>query len=249
MNLSPLVLKISGNELSDEVYLNQFAQAIASLRQPCLVVHGGGKEITSFQQRLGIVPEFVDGVRVTDLESLTLVEMVLCGLINKRLVRVLCHAGVKVVGLSGVDFGLITAQKMHHVRDMGYTGEIVRVAPDRLVGLLSDGVVPVIAPICLGEGTNYNVNADHVAGAMASALNAERLIFISNVAGVLQENTLLPHLTQAQALALIDSGVISGGMIPKVQTALEALKNGVKQVMITHLQGLSTQTGTTFTSA
>ncbi len=249
MSFKPLVIKLSGHGLEDEAYLSAFAQAIASQQNPVMVVHGGGKDITAMQERLGIQARFVDGVRVTDAPSLVIAEMVLSGLVNKRIVRFLLGAGVNALGLSGVDMGIVRAKKMVAQEDMGFTGEIDEVNALPLTSLLEMGITPVLSPISLGHNTSYNVNADHVAGAIATALSAERLTFISNVEGVLQDGGVIPTLTMTQTHALIAKGVIYGGMIPKVQMALDTLASGVKQVAITNLDGLNTHGGTVFTVA
>jgi acetylglutamate kinase len=175
--------------------------------------------------------------------------MVLCGTVNKRLVRILLGAGVDALGLSGVDRGLVRAEQMPHpTQDMGYTGVVTSVRAEVVQALLAQNVTPVIAPICLGNKHNYNVNADHVAGGIAGAIKAERLVFLSNVEGVLLEERILPRLTPDQVDAMIADGTIFGGMIPKVHTALNALNDGVKQVVITDLNGLRTHGGTIFTT-
>jgi acetylglutamate kinase len=246
--MKPIVLKVSGHELSDHAYLTLFALTIAELKQPTVIVHGGGKEISSLQKTLGIEPRYLDGVRITDKDSLDLVTMVLCGLINKRLVRYLTAVGLEVQGLSGVDRGLVRATKMPHPEvDMGFTGEVAAVRGEILLDLLAQGITPVIAPVCLGEDTEYNVNADYVAGAVASSIDAERLIFLSNVEGVIAEKQLLRSLSPEATEKLIADGTIYGGMIPKVQTALEALSKGVERAVITDLAGLKTHGGTVFT--
>ena len=246
-----IVIKISGHELDSAEYVADFAQAIRAMNAPTVIVHGGGKEISLLQGRLGIEPKFVDGIRVTDAESLALVEMVMCGVINKRLVRTLVNAGVNAVGLSGVDGGMISAAKMfHETVDMGFTGEVTAVRVDLLLNLLDLGITPVIAPICLGLDNNFNVNADHVAGALAATLEVERLVFLSNVPGVLKDikdNQVIATLTPDQAESMIADGTIFGGMIPKVRTALNALKDDVEQAVITDLAGLRSNGGTIFT--
>ncbi len=245
-----IVIKISGHELDSADYLAGFAQVIRDLNAPTVIVHGGGKEISTLQTRLSIEPKFVDGVRVTDGESLALVEMVLCGTVNKRLVRTLVNAGVNAVGLSGVDGGMVSAAKMYHeTLDMGFTGEVTAVRVDVLLNLLELGITPVIAPICLGDENNFNVNADHVAGALAAAIEAERLVFLSNVPGVLKDDQLIETLTPEQTEVLIGDGTIFGGMIPKVRTALNALDADVAQAVITNLDGLRAGGGTVFTKA
>jgi acetylglutamate kinase len=242
-----IVIKISGHELDDPAILDGLAQVVRGLEEQVVIVHGGGKEITALQQALGIEPRYVDGLRVTDQASLAVVEMTLCGTINKRLVRVLLDAGVDALGMSGVDRGLIRARSMWHPStDMAFTGQIEDIHAEVLRPLLEAGVTPVVAPVCAGEGTNYNVNADHVAGALAAALAAVRLVFLSNVAGVLMDGALVPRLTTAETEDLIARGVITGGMIPKVKTALAALGAGVREVVITNLQGLAAGTGTRF---
>ncbi len=246
---SPQLIKVSGHQVSDPDFLSGFATAIASQSQPTIVVHGGGKEISELQERTGIVPQYVDGVRVTDLQSLHLVEMVLCGAVNKRIVHHFVDAGLDALGISGVDRSLIRARRMvHESVDMMFTGEPVSVRDDLLHDWLEAGITPVIAPICIGDGARFNVNADHIAGAVATAVNAERLVFVSNVAGVKADDAVLPMLDAAQTQALIADGTISGGMIPKVQTALQALAQGVQRVVITDLDGLRTGGGTIFHS-
>lgn len=243
-----IVIKISGHELDSPDYLAEFAQVIYDLNAAMVIVHGGGKEISTLQKQLNIEPRFVDGVRVTDADSLALVEMVLCGTVNKRMVRTLVNAGVNALGLSGVDGGMISAAKMAHgAVDMGFTGEITAVRVDVLLNLLELGITPVIAPICLGEDSNFNVNADHVAGAVAAAVEADRLVFLSNVSGVLRDDQVINSLTPEQTESLIADGTIFGGMIPKVRTALAALEAGVSQAVITDLRGLRENGGTVFT--
>lgn len=246
-SVKPVVIKVSGHELDAPAFLDGLAAAVAALGEPALIVHGGGKEISTLQQRMGIEPRYVDGVRVTDAESLALVEMVLCGAINKRLVRRFIAAGVDALGLSGVDRGLVRAEKMQGMgRDMGFTGEVIAVRGDVLTGLLAQGVTPVLAPICLGPDSAYNVNADHVAGAVAAAIGASRIVFLTNVEGVLVNDAVVPGLSPEQVDTLIDDGTIFGGMIPKVRTALHALDSGVPQVVITNLTGLRSGGGTAF---
>ena len=241
------VVKISGHCLDDEQLLRQFARTVARSDERLVVVHGGGTEISRLQQRLGIEPRYAEGLRVTDADSLALVEMVLCGLVNKRLVRHLLNAGVDAAGLSGVDRGLVRAQQMRHDSlDMGYTGEVVSVRGEVICDLLALDVTPVIAPVSGGAGSNFNLNADPVTGALAAAITADKVIFISNVAGVLVEGRRAERLTRCEAESLISAGVISGGMIPKVRTALDVLAAGAKQVVITDLDGWADSGGTTF---
>ncbi len=241
------VVKISGHCLDDELLLPQFAATVAAAVERLVIVHGGGQEITRLQQQLSIEPRYVDGLRVTDADSLALVEMVLCGAVNKRLVRHLLTAGVDAQGLSGVDRGLIQARQMQHDSvDMGYTGEVESVRPHVIRDLLELGVTPVIAPVSLGTASNFNLNADPVTSAIAPAIKADKVVFISNVAGVLVDGALMPTLTRAQARAYIDSGVIAGGMIPKALAALDLLSAGITEAVITDLDGWRDHGGTTF---
>ena len=250
MKRSISVVKVSGHCLDDERLLRQFAGIVASSDERLVIVHGGGKEISQLQQKLDIEPRYVDGLRVTDAVSLGLVEMALCGTVNKRLVRHLLSAGVDAQGLSGVDRGLVRARQMRHESiDMGYTGEIVSVRGEVISDLLELGVTPVIAPVSLGEGSNFNLNADPVTGAIAESISADKVVFISNVSGVLVAGECAPKLTRAQAEALIDSGVIEGGMIPKVIAALKVLSAGVPETIITDLNGWENEGGTTFIEA
>lgn len=245
--IAPTVIKIGGNEIDDPAFLSALAEVVRGYPEPLIIVHGGGKEITTLQTALGITPRYVDGLRITDAESLAVVEMVLCGVVNKRLVRLLTTVGVDAVGMSGVDRGLVRAKKMQHpIEDMQFTGEIVAVRGEVLHDLLTLGVTPVIAPVCIGEWNNYNVNADHVAGAIATAIDAARVVFLTNVPGVLHNGGVIPTLSITQAEALIADGTIFGGMIPKVRTALGALDDGVSQAVITNLDGLRTNSGTSF---
>jgi acetylglutamate kinase len=244
---TPVVIKIGGHEITDSAYLNEMASVLHNLKRPAIIVHGGGKEISALQQELGIEPQYIDGVRVTDAASLSLVKMVLCGTVNKRIVRHLMAVGVDALGLSGVDRGLVRAQKMQHdTVDMGFTGSVTEVRSDVLHNLLENGITPVIAPICLGREQDYNVNADHVAGAVAAAVNASRVIFLTNVEGVLRDGQHIPTLTADDAEQLITAGVISGGMIPKVRTALATLGAAVPRAVITNLAGLKSHGGTVF---
>lgn len=244
----PVVLKIGGHEIEDPVFLSSLAGFVHDFDHPLIIVHGGGREISSLQNRLGIEPVYVDGVRKTDAESLALVTMVLAGVVNKRLVRYLLGRGIDALGLSGVDLRLVSAQKMQHDEyDMGFTGEVVSVRAEAIKQILDQKVVPVIAPVCYAADADidaYNVNADHVAGAVGAAIGAERVVFLTNVSGVLADSRVIPQLSGQQAEDLIVSGVISGGMVPKVRTALQMLEVGVARSVITNLEGLKTHGGT-----
>jgi len=247
--MQPTLVKVSGHELDDPAYLAEFAASIKSLNTPTVVVHGGGAEITAMQKVMGIEPRYLDGVRITDRDSLRIAEMVMSGSVNKRLVRCLLNAGIDALGLSGVDRGLVRARQMQVAgQDMGFTGEVVSVRGEVVLSLLEQGITPVISPVSLGEETNFNVNADHVAGALAAAINANRVVFLTNVEGVLVDGQVVPTLSPEQTQTLIDDGTIFGGMIPKVKTALHALDTGVHSAVITNLKGLASQGGTVFAS-
>lgn len=245
--MNPILVKVSGHELDDPAFLTGFAQAIKNLGVPVIVVHGGGAEISAMQQVMGIEPRYLDGVRITDLDSLKVVEMVLCGTVNKRLVRYLLAAGLDALGLSGVDRGLVRASKMQNAdQDMGYTGSIQSVRGEVITSLVQQGITPVIAPVCLGEESSFNVNADHVAGAIAAAVETSRVVFLTNVPGVIVDGQVVSTLSPEQTEKLIADGVIFGGMIPKVRTALGALDAGVNEAVITDLKELSAGGGTVF---
>lgn len=248
------VIKIGGNEMNTPGFLEELARQIGGLAtatgEPLVVVHGGGQEIATLQTRLGIEPVKVDGLRVTDAESLAVAQMVLSGHTNKAIVKAFLAAGLDAAGFSGVDGGLLRCRKKQHPTiDLGLVGEITGVRTRFLNHFAMQGIIPVISPISLGEdGQTYNVNADEAAGAIAAALGAEHLDFVSNVPGVMEDGRLLSQLTAPQANALIDDGIINGGMIPKVRTALEALERGVPRVRIVNLAGLKGNGGTVFLS-
>lgn len=243
------VIKISGHQLDDGEYLAGFARSVAVLAEPVVVVHGGGRAIADLQARFGLPVEKVDGLRVTDAASMELVEMALSAQVNKRVVRALLAAGVDALGLSGVDGGLLRCRKkLHAGADLGYVGEICAVRAPLLQRLLAAGFVPVVSPVSLGEddGAAYNVNADEGAMAVAAALGADQLDFISNVPGVLVQGQVVSYLSPAATLGLIADGVVLGGMIPKVRAALDALDRGVRQARIVDLPGLASDGGTCF---
>jgi len=244
------VLKFGGREIDQPGFLSLMVEVVAKLRERALpvIVHGGGKEIARLQERLGLQPRFIDGLRVTDDESLAVAEMVLSGRVNKRVVATLVHAGVLAAGLSGVDGGLLRVERMRHpAGDLGWVGHITSVNPAPVEALLSAGIVPVISPISLGiDGHTYNVNADHAATALAQALHADQLAFISDVPGVLVAGESVSFITADQAERWITEGIITGGMIPKVRAALEAVRGGVSKAIITNLEGLLADSGTIF---
>jgi acetylglutamate kinase len=241
-----LVLKMGGQELDDPEIVKQGGQAVAALDEPPILVHGGGKEIRELQKRLGVEPQYIDGLRVTDAESLDIVQMVLVGRVNKRLVSSLLQAGVDALGMSGVDRNAVKAEKLHHHGgDLGLVGRVVEVRTEVFRHLLDEGITPTLSPLCYGaDGSMFNVNADHVAVAVAIAMPAEQLVFISNVPGVLRDKKVLPRLTIAEVARLVEEKVITDGMIPKTDSAVEAVRAGVAAVRITNLDGLKAGTGT-----
>lgn len=242
------VIKISGRELDEPQFLDNLAAILATINEPTVIVHGGGKEISQLQHVFGMKHKYIDGLRVTDHMTLELVKMVLCGAVNPRIVEMLQMMGIEAQGLSGIDRGLVTAHKYEHPQhDYGRVGEVESVRADILQELLDKGVMPVVSPICLGEDGIYNVNADHVGGAIGAALKANRMIFITNVAGVLNGEALVESITPELAEGLIDAGIIAAGMIPKIRTAIDLLHQGVQSVFITNLDGFRDGVGTTVT--
>lgn len=250
------VLKIGGNELNEPGFLPMLADWVAKTTKPkkgpgksIMIVHGGGRDIAMMQSRLDLEPKKIDGLRITDADSLTVAQMVLSGHTNKQMVAALLAAGVDAVGLSGVDGRLLTAQKKEHPTvDLGLVGEIVDVRTDLLQTLSNQGITAVISPISLGQdGFIYNVNADEAASAIALALKADLLDFISNVPGVLKAGQVVPQLTANQTEDLIKQGIINGGMVPKVRGALTAVAQGVPRARIVNLTGLLQSGGTIFT--
>ena len=243
-----LVLKIGGNQVEDEAFLAGFVTAVKGLlgEYAVIVVHGGGKEIADLHGRLGVGFETVEGLRATSEESLRLVEMVLNGVVNTRLVRHLVNGGVEAVGLSGVDMGLVRVTPLSiNGQSLGRVGAVQTVNGEALMQLLDLGLTPVISPVSLGEdGLAYNVNADHVAAGVAKAVEATRLVFVSNVPGVQVTGRTMRALTVQQIEGLIHDGHVTGGMIPKVRSAIEAVLNGAHQAVITDLAGLAKDGGT-----
>ena len=243
-----IVIKVGGNEIDDDSFLAGFVAAVAEVQKQAriVIVHGGGKEIAELHQKLSVSFHFVDGLRVTTADSLRLVKMVLSGLVNTRLTRWLVNGGIPALGLSGVDLGLVRVEPYRpNGQDLGFVGRVVEVRADALQRLLAEGIAPVLSPISLGlDGQSYNVNADQVASAVAVALGAGRLAFVSNVPGVLLDGSVVPQLTIDQVEAFIANGQISGGMTPKVRAAVEAVREGVPAAVITNLAGLRTGGGT-----
>ncbi len=231
-----LLIKIGGSLAVDLEKLSAFAKTLGRLVKegyPLAVVHGGGKEINENLELLKEKPVFVNGLRVTDGNVLNMVEMTLSAQVNKKLVRLLQKEGVAAVGISGVDGALISAVKKESDVDLGYVGSPHQVRPELVHTLWQGGFLPVISPISTSvEAQAFNVNADHAASAIANALKVDRLIFVSDVPGVLNEGEVVPHLNEEEIEKLIESKVIQGGMIPKVQSCLESLHCGIQEIHI-----------------
>jgi acetylglutamate kinase len=247
-NGATMVVKYGGHAMVDEQLKQDFALDIILMKyvgMNPIVVHGGGPQIGDFLKKLSIEPEFVDGMRVTDKQTMDVVEMVLGGKVNKEIVTLINRNGGKAVGLSGKDGGLITARKMKYMKkqaddrpseiiDMGMVGEIVAVNNQILLSLVENGFTPVIAPVGAGkDGETYNINADLVAGHIAASLKARKLILITDTEGVLDKKSkLISTIGMDESSSLIGDGTIKGGMIPKINCCLEALNGGVKKAHI-----------------
>lgn len=243
-----VVVKYGGSAMIEEDLKRSFAQDIILMKYVGIkpvVVHGGGPRIGEFLERLGKESRFVHGIRVTDEETMDIVEMVLVGKVNKEIVALINSAGGRAVGLSGKDGGLIRGRKLNPVKiereglppeiiDLGKAGDVVSINPEVIRSLEERDFIPVIAPVGVGkDGETYNINADTVAGRIAEALGAEKLILLTDVEGVLDdEGRLISTLTMDEARGLIDSGIASGGMIPKIECCLRALKGGVSKAHI-----------------
>ncbi len=229
------VIKYGGAVMEDEQLKSMVAQDVTLLRKigiDIVVVHGGGKEITSLSSRLNIKTTFVNGQRYTDEETRDVVQMVLAGLINKDIVRRINIHGGRAVGISGIDAGLVTVKKYER-EDLGFVGEIIDVNTLFIKNLLRDGYLPVIAPIGVDEsGTVYNVNADIAAGKVAASLDSAKLVYMTDIEGVKANDSLVSHLMQRDAVKYIEDGIINGGMIPKIESAISALDSGVQKVHI-----------------
>lgn len=243
-----VVVKYGGNAMGEQALSDAFCSDIALLKQSGvspIVVHGGGPQIANMLERVGIKSEFKGGLRVTDAQTVEVVEMVLAGSINKSIVASMNAQGAKAVGLCGKDGNMVLVEKakrtirdpdskIEEVVDLGFVGEPKQVDRTVLDMVTGGGLIPVIAPVCFGEdGNTYNVNADTFAGAVSGAMNATRLLFLTDVPGVLDPNgELIAELSVEQARAMIKDGSISGGMIPKVETCIDALNKGVEGVVI-----------------
>ncbi len=243
-----MVIKYGGNAMVEESLKNAFAQDITLMKyvgiRP-IIVHGGGPQISEVMSKMGLKPRFVEGQRVTDEETMSVVEMVLVGTVNKSIVSLINEAGGKAVGLSGRDGKLLEVEKMAiykytgedrppEIIDIGRVGKPKKVNPEVLYTLIEKDFIPVIAPVGVGPGGEaYNVNADLVAGAIASALSAEKLIYLSDVEGVKDEDgELISTLRFDEIEKLLEKGIATGGMIPKLKSARKALEAGVKKVHI-----------------
>ncbi len=233
-----VVVKYGGNAMINENLKEQVMQDVVLLSLigvKVVLVHGGGPEISSLMDKLGKKPVFVDGLRVTDKETVDVVQMVLAGKINKSLVSHLESKGGKAMGISGIDGKLIVAKQKDE--RLGYVGEVVKINIKPVHDLLEKGYIPVVSTVAIGEdGETYNINGDTAAAYLAGALNAKRLIMMTDIAGVLRDqkdpSSLIPEINLAEAEKLKENGVISGGMIPKVECCTLAIKSGVQKAII-----------------
>lgn len=233
-----LVIKYGGNAMTSEKLKDSVARDVVLLNLigvKVVLVHGGGPEITEMLSKIGKETKFVDGLRVTDDETIEIAQMVLAGKINKSLVNLLECRGGSAIGLSGLDGHMIKAE----VKDerLGYVGKITDIDPSPILDVLEKGYIPVISTLgCDGDGNVYNINADTAAAKIAGALNAESLIILTDTAGILKDkndtSSLISHVNTEEAKALIGEGIISGGMIPKVECCMQAIADGVKRVFI-----------------
>ncbi len=234
------VIKIGGNEIDQPAFLEGLCAAVAGMTPPLVLVHGGGKEIAAALGSYGLPFEFVGGIRATGDAAMPVVEQVLSGAVNKRIVARLNAAGVAAIGLSGVDLGLMETEPLRpEGRDLGRVGEIVQVRGDVIRTLLAQSWLPVISPISVDriDRRPTNVNADSAALAVAQALEADELVFVSNVPGVIIDGAVVPEMDAAAVEREIARETITGGMIPKVRAATAALR-AVRAVRITNLEGL-----------
>ncbi len=233
-----VVVKYGGNAMINEEIKRSVMGDLVLLRLigiQVVLVHGGGPEISGLLKRIGKESRFIDGLRVTDAETMDVVQMVLSGKVNKGLVSLLQSLGGKAIGLSGMDGGMIAAKQLDE--RLGFVGEITAVHPQPILDVLGDGYIPVISSIGVGaEGESYNINADTAAARIAAALNAECLISMTDIAGVLRDKddpaSLIPYIGVSEAPQLMRDGVICGGMIPKIECCIEAIRRGVKKVFV-----------------
>ncbi len=237
-NGKTIVVKYGGNAMIDDSLKAQVMEDVvllALIGVKVVLVHGGGPEINGLMEKLGKKPEFVDGLRVTDAETMDIVQMVLAGKVNKTLVNLLENKGGRAVGLSGMDGRLIEAVQKDP--RLGFVGEVVKIHPAPITDLLEKGYIPVVSTIgCDRSGNAYNINGDTAAAYIAGALGAERMLLMTDIAGILRDkndpSSLIPEITVDEAAHLREEGVISGGMIPKVDCCVKAINAGVKRVVI-----------------
>lgn len=243
-----IVIKYGGNAMEDETLKQGFARDVVLMKLVGLnpvVVHGGGPQIGQVLKQLGIESKFVDGMRVTDSKTMDVVQMVLGGLVNQDIVSLINSCGGKAIGLTGKDASLIRARKMVITRsspdlqtpeiiDIGHVGEVAKINRGIIDMLVTSDIIPVIAPIGVGDDNEtYNINADLVAGKLAEELKAEKLILLTNIAGLQdKQGSLVSSVTASQVQAMIDDGTITGGMLPKINCALSAVRNGVASSQI-----------------
>lgn len=232
-----ITIKFGGHAMGEQAFVDSFAADMVLLRQvgtKPVIVHGGGPQIGNMLSRLEIESNFVNGLRVTDEATISVVEMVLSGAINKSLVAAIAKAGGQAVGISGKDGNLIKARKLSKTADLGYVGEPEEIDIAVITALMDHDLMPVIAPVGLGEdGHTYNINADTAAGALAGAMGATRLLMLSDVAGILdKDGNLIQHVGLSGARALIKDGTVQGGMIPKLETCIKAVEEGAEAAVI-----------------
>ena len=235
-----IVIKYGGSAMIDENFMQSVIQDITLLKlvgfKP-IIVHGGGKAISGFVNKLGMEPKFINGLRVTDEDTLEVAEMVL-NKVNKQLVQIVEQLGVKAIGISGKDGGMLNVKKKYSQgEDIGYVGEVTKVNPDILLDLIEKDFLPIVCPIGLDEDFHgYNINADDAASAIAEAVNAEKLAFLTDTEGVYMDkddpNTVISEMTVSEAKNLIEDGTIQGGMLPKINNCINAINNGVSRVHI-----------------
>lgn len=232
MSRSPITLKIGGRSAEDDALVSTLGGEVAELKDPVAVVHGGGFLVSELQQRYGLTPRFESGVRMTSREEMPLVDMALAGGMNTRLVRLFANGGVNAVGVSGCDGRTLLAESV--TPPDNHTGRILRTDPHLIQLLLDNGYTPLISSVSMdGNAEGLNINADDAALALAASLKSSTLIFISDVPGIMGEDQMLiSTLDEKSAEAAISSGVISGGMIPKIRASFKALREGVSEVII-----------------
>lgn len=245
-----VVIKYGGNAMINEELKNAVMQDVVLMKYVGInpiIVHGGGPEITAMLKRVGKETQFIGGLRVTDAETMEIAEMVLVGKINKEIVSLINHHGGQAIGLSGKDASLIKAKKrmgkVHtpegkvEFTDIGFVGDVEKINPEVIENITRDGYIPVISPVGVGDdGHSYNVNADYVAGEVAAALKADKLVMLTDVEGIFEDyhnkDTLISSIRMDEVPEKIAGGIISGGMIPKVECCVQALKGGVEKVHI-----------------